>query len=353
LSAFADGRPGVDEPLVWYEGAGTSDRRWLIADERGSVIALTDDDGDADIDDGGPLAPVLYSYNNFGAPGGSAAGRFMYTGQMWISDRGADFYHYKARAYRPGIGRFLQPDPIGYAGGMNLYAYVGNDPVNFTDPLGLDGVSRSLTVAAYIRAGSTPEEAFAHANAQQNASTVAGFSMLGIGAAGVGALACAGSGGCGILALEILAGDSLGPAGVSTLGAVSITSLRALSSTDTQALVLGLRSFGLERFATRIGGRHLINSTNFKSDLLGAIADPRQKFVVSLDGLTGGTPQKIVENAIRQGRIANATGQFGGNFTNFEIFKLFEAGRFNDVTFTRTSRTGVVKIFDIQTPGGI
>jgi len=129
--------PGVDEPLVWYEGTGTSDRRWLIADERGSVIALTDDDGDADIDDGGPLAPVLYSYNNFGAPGGAGIGRFMYTGQMWISDQGADFYHYKARAYRPGIGRFLQPDPIGHAGGMNLYAYVGNDPVNFSDPSGL------------------------------------------------------------------------------------------------------------------------------------------------------------------------------------------------------------------------
>jgi uncharacterized protein RhaS with RHS repeats len=38
--------------------------------------------------------------------------------------------------YSSGLGRFLQTDPIGYAGGMNMYGYVGGDPVNFVDPLG-------------------------------------------------------------------------------------------------------------------------------------------------------------------------------------------------------------------------
>jgi len=37
--------PGVDEPLVWYEGTGTSDRRWLHADERGSIVAASNASG--------------------------------------------------------------------------------------------------------------------------------------------------------------------------------------------------------------------------------------------------------------------------------------------------------------------
>lgn len=45
---------------------------------------------------------------------------------------------HRARSATFRFGRFLEPDPIGFEGGMNLYAYVENDPVNLTDPEGLD-----------------------------------------------------------------------------------------------------------------------------------------------------------------------------------------------------------------------
>lgn len=45
--------------------------------------------------------------------------------------------HFRARWYDPETGRWLSPDPIGLAGGLNLYCFCGNDPVNRTDPSGL------------------------------------------------------------------------------------------------------------------------------------------------------------------------------------------------------------------------
>ena len=60
---------------------------------------------------------------------------FRFTGQM--RDAATGLSYHRARYYSAALGRFLSPDPLGYADGFNLYAYVGNDPVNFADPGGM------------------------------------------------------------------------------------------------------------------------------------------------------------------------------------------------------------------------
>jgi len=118
--------PGVDEPLVWYEGTVTANKSWLYAEHLGSIVGRAASAG---------ASTAIYSYGPYGEPNTVAGARWRYTGQQYLE--GLNLYYYKARFYSPALGRFLQTDPIGTQDDLNLYAYVGNSPVNANDPTGL------------------------------------------------------------------------------------------------------------------------------------------------------------------------------------------------------------------------
>jgi RHS repeat-associated protein len=110
--------------------AGT--RAALIPDIQGSVIASLDSGT-------GTLSKIGYLPYGKSA---SVSTPFGYTGQR-IDPETNGLYYYRARHYSPAWGRFLQSDPIGYGGGLNLYAYVNNDPLNLLDPFGMSADSPS------------------------------------------------------------------------------------------------------------------------------------------------------------------------------------------------------------------
>ena len=89
-----------------------------------------------------------YTYDAFGQPTitdwdghyqkiSQYGNRFMFTGREYIYTLG--LYDYRHRLYHPGLGRFIQTDPIGLKGDpMNLYRYCGGNPINHSDPTGLN-----------------------------------------------------------------------------------------------------------------------------------------------------------------------------------------------------------------------
>jgi len=132
--------PGIDEPLIMERGGQSY---YYHADGLGSITEITDATGNI---------VNSYVYNSFGKiVKETEAVQNSYTYTARERDKESGLYFYRARYYDPAIGRFLQPDPIGFLGGdINLYNYVANNPVNYIDPEGKSLILGGIAIGIVI-----------------------------------------------------------------------------------------------------------------------------------------------------------------------------------------------------------
>ena len=117
--------PGIDE-LLSVKRSGTTS--YFQTDALGTVIQTVSSSG----------VNSSYKYDSYGrilSQTGTPQAAYAFTGREYDSESG--LYYYTARYYDSGIGRFLSEDPIGFAGGRNVYMYVNGNPTSLVDPLGL------------------------------------------------------------------------------------------------------------------------------------------------------------------------------------------------------------------------
>lgn len=126
--------PNWDDPISRITSTAT---QYYHADGLGSVVAVTDSTGATS---GTERFDVFGNKNNLASTG--TIPQYGYTGR---EPDNTGLIYYRARYYDPSIGRFTQRDPIGLSGGINQYTYVGNNPVNYTDPQGTQALNNSLT----------------------------------------------------------------------------------------------------------------------------------------------------------------------------------------------------------------
>ncbi|MFC8076349.1 RHS repeat-associated core domain-containing protein [Streptomyces sp. NPDC057307] len=132
---------GLDEYLTRTENGAT---QVYLTDALGTVVGLANADG---------TVATSYTYDPYGQPttsGSASTNPYTFTGRE--SD-GTGLLYYRNRYYDPESGRFISQDPIGYAGGTNLYQYALSSPTTYTDPSGNSPMLAGCVIGGLGEAG--------------------------------------------------------------------------------------------------------------------------------------------------------------------------------------------------------
>ncbi len=130
--------PGIDRPLAMIDAAGGV--TFFHQDVLGNVVALTSGTGTLIQQYRYTVwgEPQVFNASNQSRPFSEARSPFLFTAREY--DVETRLYHYRARAYSPQLGRFLQFDPIDFAGGdLSVICYDSNSPLPWKDPDGKRG----------------------------------------------------------------------------------------------------------------------------------------------------------------------------------------------------------------------
>jgi RHS repeat-associated protein len=134
---------GLSLDQVFSRTPATGTASYVLSDALGSTVGLADNSG---------VVQTSYTYEPYGkttASGAASTNPFAFTGRENDSTGSLGLYNYRTRSYSPTLQRFLTEDPIGFAsGGVNLYAYAGNSPTNFVDPLDWSGKEETARAEA-------------------------------------------------------------------------------------------------------------------------------------------------------------------------------------------------------------
>jgi RHS repeat-associated protein len=201
--------PGVDDRVARAETSATTNppKSYYHTNHQGSVIAATDAAGNAAaIGCAAGVTCQRMSYDEYGSGSAATGEQFGFAGRRFDPETG--LYYYRARYYSPQLGRFLQVDPVGYKDDLNLYAYVGNDPLDKTDPTGQWAViDDAIAIGAGALVGfaaqgiedltsghlSSPSEYAASAAGGALGGEIALYALPTLGPAGLGGAAAVGS----------------------------------------------------------------------------------------------------------------------------------------------------------------